>query len=201
MNRQVGRQTIAMWMFYVGLFAGGLAAIRSGSNLAEKGIFTLTLAVLSIGFLGAIVRRGNPAWLGFALFGWGSLIIVQIENKNQIRNEDRMITTALINELADRVQPEAGGLVRSETPAIFGNMRAGSLLEAQPGDPFWATLAPSQQEELVRYQKGTVSIPRRSNAKNVMESMFTILCALSGTIVGRLIATQHQLAPQPPTPG
>jgi hypothetical protein len=59
-------------MAIVLLIGVGLAAMQSASVLWASAVFTLTVAVLSAGLLGAMARRGRARmkWAGFALFGW-----------------------------------------------------------------------------------------------------------------------------------
>src|SRR5262249_20767216 len=59
-------------MAIVLLIGVGLAALHSASVIWSSAAFTLTVAVLSAGVLGAMARRGRArmTWAGFALFGW-----------------------------------------------------------------------------------------------------------------------------------
>src|SRR5262249_39761145 len=69
--------TIAGLMGAVLVAAIGFAALRNASETWAGVIFLLTCAVLCLSIVG-VVCRGLPAragWLGFALFGWGSLIL------------------------------------------------------------------------------------------------------------------------------
>ncbi len=62
-------------MIAVVFAAVGFAALREPySTFWASLVFTLTVLALTTATLGAILRRG-PAWSGFALFGWGWLIL------------------------------------------------------------------------------------------------------------------------------
>jgi hypothetical protein len=69
------RFTIASLLVVVLLVAVGFAALREASDLWDRGVFTLALAVLLVSILFAVHRTGSERafWLGFALFGWGYL--------------------------------------------------------------------------------------------------------------------------------
>jgi hypothetical protein len=65
---------MANTLVLIGVLAAGMTAMRNGSDLATRAIFTLTLGILLVGLLGSIVCRRHAAWVGFALFGWAYLI-------------------------------------------------------------------------------------------------------------------------------
>jgi hypothetical protein len=65
------RFSIAVVLALVGMLGLFLGAMRNGSALAMKLTWTATALALLVGLLGALVRRGEAAWVGFALFGWG----------------------------------------------------------------------------------------------------------------------------------
>jgi hypothetical protein len=58
------------------LIAVGLAAFRSGSERWFESLYSLTIAVLLLGSVGAKYGReeSRPFWFGFALFGWAYLL-------------------------------------------------------------------------------------------------------------------------------
>lgn len=71
------RVSIFGLMGVVLICAVGVAALRAASALWAGGVLLLTLTVLGVTLLGAIFRRGarRAFWVGFALFGWGYLIL------------------------------------------------------------------------------------------------------------------------------
>jgi hypothetical protein len=71
------RISIAGLMAVVLFCAVGVAALRAASETWAGLILTATLAILAVGLLGAIYRRGpaHAFWGGFALFGWGYLLL------------------------------------------------------------------------------------------------------------------------------
>ena len=61
--------TLLMLVLVLGI---GFAALRESNETWDSGIFSITLAVLSVSILLAIHRTGSRKafWIGFALFGW-----------------------------------------------------------------------------------------------------------------------------------
>lgn len=209
MSRTIGRTSIGLFMVFIGLFAGGLAAARSGSDLAEQAVYTLVLLVLGIGLLGAIVRRGEPAWLGFALFGCGSFMLSTSLPLIDADFGPRLIWTELSTRLAVELHPVPRFLTPPTVPASLRQMDPGPLSQVRPGDPYWSTLASSQREELLAYQRA-IAINRaamaltdsgRRNATDVLESMVTLACAIAGSIIAPILAAPRQSTPDPRTPG
>src|SRR6516165_9214735 len=75
MNRL--RLTIANLMIvvlYVGL---GFAALRNADEFWASATFTLAILAVSVAVVVAVARKGRArlTWLGFAVFGWASLLI------------------------------------------------------------------------------------------------------------------------------
>jgi hypothetical protein len=71
------RITIARLMLAVSLCAVGMAALHAASDLWASIMLGLTLLVLGVSILGWLQRRG-PArafWQGFAVFGWGYVMV------------------------------------------------------------------------------------------------------------------------------
>jgi hypothetical protein len=72
------RLSMAGMLWFVAVTAIGLASIRSTSGVWTTVAATLTLAALLKAVLAAALLRGNDRafWLGFAVFGWVYLILV-----------------------------------------------------------------------------------------------------------------------------
>jgi hypothetical protein len=71
--------SIARLMAVIGLLGVFAAAIRNASELWSGIVLGATLLVLAVSLLGVVHRRGPERawWLGFALLGWGYLVLVQ----------------------------------------------------------------------------------------------------------------------------
>lgn len=75
---RVPRFSIAGLMGFVFIVSIGLVSLRWPTPVWAGAIFLMTWGVLSLAVVGAVCR-GGPArawWLGFALFGWGYLLLV-----------------------------------------------------------------------------------------------------------------------------
>ena len=76
---RIVRFSIAGLMGAVVVAAVCLAALRNASQAWSGAIFLLTRGVLGLAIINAIYRRGADRawWLGFCLFGWGYLALVE----------------------------------------------------------------------------------------------------------------------------
>ena len=88
-------------LLLVVLFTGiALAALRSGSALWGSLLFTAAVAALLVAVVGAVYCRDQRRafWLGFALFGWGYLLLGLVPEARS-----QLATTALLDVLHARV--------------------------------------------------------------------------------------------------
>jgi hypothetical protein len=71
------RATIAGLMGVVLAVSVALAALRSGSSIWAGAVFLLACGVLSLAAVGSVFDTGGARvwWLGFAIFGWGYLVM------------------------------------------------------------------------------------------------------------------------------
>jgi hypothetical protein len=92
------------------LFLGvGFAALRESTDLWDCAIFTLALGVLLVSILLAVHRskKRRAFWIGFALFGWGYLVLSLIRPI-----ESRLLTTKALAFIdSKRAMFFPGGLV------------------------------------------------------------------------------------------
>lgn len=104
------------------LFTGiALAALRSGSPLWGSLLFTSAVAAMLVAVVAAVHRRDERRafWLGFALFGWGYLLLCLVPEARS-----QLATTALLDFLHARV------FGRSE-PALFAWSWSGNAINNQ----------------------------------------------------------------------
>ncbi len=71
----MNRLNLASVLVLVVVLACGLAAMRDGSDEATLAFVAATWIVLFVALLGAIVRPDPAPWRGFALFGWGYILL------------------------------------------------------------------------------------------------------------------------------
>jgi hypothetical protein len=96
-NLRFNIATLLVIIFVLGV---GFAALRESDDLWESGMFSLTLGVLLVAILLA-VHRGKAKrafWVGFALFGWGYLVLAEIPSI-----ESRLLTTQGLTYLDSKV--------------------------------------------------------------------------------------------------
>ena len=105
-GRAQNRFSLALLMGFIGAIAVGLGGMRLGSDLAEKVTFNLALLALLVGLLGAIVRRGEGAWVGFALFGWCHALLAFVPAA--ATHQDPLIASVLVRLVAARLHPGPG---------------------------------------------------------------------------------------------
>ena len=74
------RFTIGSLLVFVLFLAVGLAALRDANEVWDSGVLGLTLQVLLGSVLLAVHRDGprRAYWLGFALFGWTYLALIEV---------------------------------------------------------------------------------------------------------------------------
>ncbi len=93
------RLPIAGLIWAVVVAALGLAALRNASHVWAGATFVATCGVLWLAIVGVVCRTDkSPAWwLGFALFGWGYLVLAYW-------SPDSLPTTGLLNALETRLR-------------------------------------------------------------------------------------------------
>ena len=92
------RFPIAGLMLAVLVVAVALAALRTASETWAGVMFLITCGVLCLAIVGVVCRDGPKRawWLGFALFGWGYLLLAQWSTVN-------LPTMALLDAIAARL--------------------------------------------------------------------------------------------------
>jgi len=191
-------------MALIGVIALGLAAMRAGTPLAAGAAFNASLLAFLVSTLGAMVRRGEPAWVGFSLFGWTYLLMAFVPPL--MVETPGLLTTQLVLGLAERLQPPRG---TEPLPPIFKNKRALALnTPSMLRSPENFTRSSSIRLELTSaesialdayhaqlkaYQNATLRFSEQLNqAYRAGQSFFAIIFAAGGAILGRVIATQRR---------
>ncbi|HWE39108.1 MAG TPA: hypothetical protein VG406_21345 [Isosphaeraceae bacterium] len=104
------------------ILAFELAAMRGESDLWQSGVFTLTLAILSVASLGALLKRGRgPGWVGFAVFGWIYFLAVAAGSE--------LITTHALDGIYSAV------FKPPKLPIVGGKQLTREEISARPGIP------------------------------------------------------------------
>jgi hypothetical protein len=169
------RMSIAPLMSVVLVLAVGFAALRLGSETWSSAVFTLTLVLHLTAILGAIYRRDREraGWLGFALFGWGYLILSFGPGfRTEIRPQ--LATAPLLDYLFPRIAPIP---------------------------PAGAVFNESSNEYYVRNNSG-VFVPWGPDTTNAFQrsghSLIAVHCGFMGALVARAFAARYERAAAAP---
>jgi hypothetical protein len=123
------RFPIAGLMLAVLVVALGLAALRNASEVWAGVMFLFTCAVLCLAIVGAICRDGprRAWWLGFALFGWGYLLL-------SLWSKVNLPTMALLDAIASwlRLHVRFSGVVGEIPGTGHGGGRFGGFPSVRP---------------------------------------------------------------------
>jgi hypothetical protein len=196
----VSRFNLASLLALIGVLALGLAAMRDGSDLVERIIFTLLLVVLFAGLVGAIVRRRAGAWAGFAVCGWGYSFIAFIPAVNE-EVAPHLLTMKPLNDFVARLYPQ-------ETPPALPTLNSnfmqtvGDVVDLQlamKNNLSRALLSPTEQQALDSYSGNLQtyltrrdSIEQRvANALRIGHSMLALAFALVGAVLGRVLGARR----------
>jgi hypothetical protein len=212
----VKRFTIVNMMMLIGVVALGMAAMRSASWWTEAAVWTVLLAALFVGLLGAIVRRGDAAWVGFALFGWGYAALAFLP---ALRDEFqvRLPMNVLLDKVTDHLlalPPDPGFEPAVEIAGNFPmrpvgvvqppGMPAGSVTSSLTGGmEFGGKLLLSESDEK-RHQEFMAKVNTRisrlnalafeiESARRIGHSILALTFGLIGAILGQFLASRQTL--------
>ncbi len=190
------RPSLAQLMAVVAVLAAGLGAMRNGSTIAKKLIWSATLIALLVGLLGAIVRRGEGAWVGFALFGWGYALVAFDPGLGSSYYQ-RLVFADLVEVLVPKLHPIPGP--RPSPPALnpdFADRFASDAYLAGADDPdLLALLTPGERDLLgdfrsrfLGHQRAeAMARGRQINARDVGHALITLGFALLGAVLGKAL--------------
>ena len=147
------RLSVAGLIGVVLIAALGLAAIRNASELWAAAVVTLAAMLLGVGVLGCIFRRGEKRafWVGFTLFGVGSLFVAIALEQIEISP----VRKAIVKPLNARLNPpiyefqlgRLGGVAsgtRKECESILAILKKRYEVHEDPAmpDPSGLTIQP-----------------------------------------------------------
>jgi hypothetical protein len=74
------RFTIAQSMIVVLLVGFGFAALRNADDFWASATYTLAITMITVAVVGALSQKGRAraTWIGYAVFGWTYLLVVQL---------------------------------------------------------------------------------------------------------------------------
>lgn len=192
MRRFTLRTTLAL----IALAALGMAAMRVASPLMVQAAFSAMMGALAVGLIGMIVWRKEPAWVGFAVFGWlyASLTFMP-PMKDEFAN--RLLSTPAVEWAVDRIRsvpsrPEHPPFGFSETATNI-NKRVGSTLKKRVGSTLVA-LSPEEDRLVQSYrtqffarQNAIVDEALYDRTRQIGTCLFGIVAAFMGGLSGRLL--------------
>ncbi len=152
----VSRFTVANILALIAVLAVGLAAMRDGSDLTERAAFSLMLVALFVGLVGAIVRRSEGAWVGFAICGWGYALLAFVPAISR-EVAPHLLTTEPLDGLVKRLSPPAAKppaipQLNSQYMTMIGSMENLSMSGGgSPGNFHRSLLSPDEQKTLDDY--------------------------------------------------
>jgi hypothetical protein len=174
----MGRISIAGMLGFVAVFAIGFAALVNATAVWVGVAFTLTIGVLLASVLAAILRgwrRGG--WLGFALFGWGYLLLGNVSALGLV-----VYASTLPDVASEWVFSKSNS--RPVPPAAFLNNVAGSR--------------PMTPEDFAYYLANDAYNNRSGNATIIGRWLSVLLFAEVGAILGVLLARGRRVGEATP---
>jgi hypothetical protein len=123
------RFSIASLLVVVLILGVGFAALRESNDPWESGVFTLTLVALLVSILLVIHRTESRRafWMGFALFGWGYLVLSLVPSI-----ESRLMTSKALAYLNSKV-PGRTAAVHTHAQSIAFSANGNQLATSSQG--------------------------------------------------------------------
>jgi len=201
------RVSIAGLLAGIALFGVGFAALLHPAPLWRNGLFSITMATLTIAVLAAIYRRGprRAFWVGFATCGW--VYFLAIWGPAPVSNIGvHLVTRAILDIVYPFTLPAAGGQAASspidpvDSPPRLARTRAGGSIIFAGAFGGGGPPAPAQ----TAWQVWTT--PDRSMRNSIQgspqdfsqigESLFCLVIATAGGVLTRFLhQTNHEPAP------
>jgi hypothetical protein len=192
------RISLATLIGIVAVIALGLAGMVSGSRLWLMLASTVTLALLLAALLASWLFSGidRAFWVGFALFGWTYLIMV---NWDWVGGQIGHDLTAGISEAAEWLLPDI-----KPPPFPFGSPTPWPVSTTSPAPFGQAVPAPPAPVNQVDYME-------RSRQRQIKIGNFVQICRMSGALcfgvlggwLARILAQREEKrrADRPASPG
>jgi len=184
------RVSIAGLMAVIVLVSVGLAGMRNPTTLWASALFTITVASLCTGTLGAIAGSGHArlTWAGMAVFGWVYLgFAFGLAGDSNGATLPPFVTRALSDYMDDRDSPLGAGAMSDRRPQgekVIGIPESVVLLTPD-GKPMRTVVYPSLDP---------------LNRRRIVHSLGAIVFALIGGVVARFLAARNDGAERPLRP-
>ena len=101
--------------------ATGFASLMFASGPLAGAVVALTLGMLAVAVLGVIYRAGaaRASWLGFALFGWGYMVLSSAAWWDRAPSRPALVTTAILEQLFPVLRPDRNW---ADTPRVLSRL-------------------------------------------------------------------------------
>ena len=206
MQTSLSRFPLIVVMVLIGVVALGLGAMRAATPLAAGITFNAVVLTLLVGTLGALVRRGEPGWVGFSLFGWSYLLLAIVPVIEA--NTPALLSTSLVNFVVARIHSDPGpapprpilstrlsslvsDLSMLDYPENFA-VNSGMRTALTPAE---AAALDSYHDQLKTYQNRAAMFNNYCSwSYKAGQLCFVLIFALAGAFLGRALASPRRSA-------
>lgn len=198
----MSRFTIRTLLVLVALIAVGLAAMKIASPMAVDAAETLLIIALATGLVGAIVRRGEAAWVGFTVFGWLWAFLTLLPFGN-IQDSKALRREPALEWVVERIRAVPAAVDRP--PFSYLNVATdkmapqGPIYELVKFDANNQAVGPLTDEEIALVESYRTVTKARSAALNdqalitrtrrIGQCLTTLLIALAGGWIATVVAS------------
>jgi hypothetical protein len=198
------RFTIATLMILVLVSGVAVAALRDASDLWVGILLSITLLLLGISLAGILQRReGKRAfWQGFAIFGWGYLILTQAPWFSEFI-APRLPTTQLLSYIHAKANPDQGkpgsySAAAAQFFQVVGTTPGTQVNAAQVTFTGGGTTTVNSPQTFRFVRLGQTNLAQFTHVGN---QLFTLLAALVGAGIFRWFHRTNRPAETAPTMG
>jgi hypothetical protein len=181
---------IAALMTGMILVAVGLAALRNATDLWASLSFTLAVALMLSALVGSLVGRGRAAWAGAGIFGW-AYMAAAFGPWPWLNHDDLRPPRLLTAYAVDRLEGKLGGF----RPRSVVFVLPGGVVNPSPGSqlfplPLQGAISSGRDLSLDRGSPVISPVMRinTSPGQQVAHSLWSILAAAAGALIGRAVA-------------
>jgi hypothetical protein len=198
------RFSLGILMASTGLLCVALGLMRDGSSTGSRVAFNVTLFALLVGLLGAMVRRGDGKWAGFAVFGWAYFVMTSTPVMEQELG-DRLLTKQPLEVLVERLYD-----VAPEPQALpFSQQTDSSGIQVKLVDGKWVPMSSEEilaeidylKQSNVRWSRYNLMKEKIDHSRRIGHSLLALLFALAGAVLGRSLVRSRRTGTEPTLSG
>ncbi len=199
------RFSVLSVMAMIALAGLGLAAMRDGSQMAENAAYCVLFLTVSVGLLGAIVRRGSAAWTGYALFSTLYALTLFVPDPSLSSGASRDIAVrhrfgldVFLNALTDRLYAMPQGPPPLQAPFIStqdGQVHKIINQKYVPMTDFENAIALAWRSQWKHYtNRYYATSTRRLRAVEIGHVLIALLFGIVGSLVGCALVPRNASA-------